>query len=103
MDCIFCKLIAREYPVNPVYEDDDYIVINDIHPLSRIHMLLIPKRHIEAISDLGDSDRDTVGGLFLLARDLGRKMDMPGYKLQFNVGKDGGQEVMHIHLHMMAN
>jgi histidine triad (HIT) family protein len=56
MDCIFCKLIARDFPVEPVYEDDDYIVLNDLHPKAKTHMLLIPKKHIETINDLEDSD-----------------------------------------------
>lgn len=101
--CLFCAIIAGEIPSAPVYENENYIVLNDIHPKARIHMLLIPKRHIPAISDMDDSDQDTIGGLFLLARDLARRMDIPGYKLQFNVGKEGGQEIMHIHLHLLAN
>lgn len=83
--CLFCSIIARDIPVTPVYEDENYIVLNDIHPKARIHMLLIPKQHIESISDMEDSDQAMVGGLFLLARNLSRQMDIPGYKLQFNV------------------
>lgn len=83
--CLFCSIIARDIPVTPVYEDENYIVLNDIHPKARIHMLLVPKQHIETISDMEDSDQMMVGGLFLLARDLSRQMGIPGYKLQFNV------------------
>lgn len=83
--CIFCSIIARDIPVTPVYEDENYIVLNDIHPKARIHMLLAPKKHIETISDMENSDQIMVGGLFLLARDLSRQMGIPGYKLQFNV------------------
>ncbi len=101
--CIFCSIIAHEIPSIPVYEDENYIVINDLYPKARVHMLLIPKKHIPTISDMNDTDKDTVGGLFLIARDLAHKMQISGYKLQFNVGKDGGQEVMHIHLHFLAN
>lgn len=101
--CLFCSIIAREIPSVPVYEDEDYIVLHDIHPKARVHMLLIPKRHISAISDMADSDRDAIGGLFLLARDLAHKMEISGYNLQFNVGKEGGQEIMHVHLHLLAN
>lgn len=100
--CIFCKIISGEIPSAPVYEDENYIVINDIHPKAKTHMLLIPKQHIESIADLENSDDLTIAGLFLLARDLGHEMNIPGYRLQFNVGPEGGQEVMHIHLHMMA-
>ncbi len=101
--CLFCSIIAREIPVTPVYEDEHYIVLNDIHPKARVHMLLIPKRHIATISDMADSDEWVVGWLFLLARNLSKQMNIAGYKLQFNVGPEGGQEIMHIHLHMLAN
>ncbi|MDD2916642.1 MAG: HIT domain-containing protein [Candidatus Gracilibacteria bacterium] len=101
--CLFCSFVSRAIPVSPVYEDDDYIVLDDIHPKSRIHMLLIPKRHIATISDMEDIDQNLIGGLFVIARNLAREMSIPGYKLQFNVGKDGGQEIMHVHLHMLAD
>lgn len=101
--CLFCSIINHEIPTTPVYEDEEYLVINDIHPKARVHMLLIPKRHIESIADLEDTDSDLIAGLFLLARNLGKQMNIFGYRLQFNVGKDGGQEVMHIHLHFLAN
>ena len=57
MDCLFCKIINKEIPVNPLYEDDDFIVINDINPKAKIHLLFIPKRHIETINDLKNEDR----------------------------------------------
>jgi histidine triad (HIT) family protein len=56
MDCLFCKLINREFPVTPLFENDDYIVLDDLHPKAPIHMLLIPKKHIETISDIDDAD-----------------------------------------------
>lgn len=101
--CLFCSIISHEIPSNPLYEDENYIVINDLYPKARIHMLLLPKKHIAAISDMADVDREIIGWLFLLARDLWHKMNIPGYKLQFNVGKEGGQEIMHIHLHFLAD
>lgn len=101
--CIFCSVIAWETPPNLVYENDEYMVLNNIHPEARIHMVLVPKRHIAAISDIEDSDQNLIGGLFLLARNLAREQGIPGYKLQFNVGKDWGQEIMHVHLHFLAD
>ncbi len=86
--CLFCSFASHEIPVTPVYEDDNYLVLNDIHPKARIHMLLIPKRHIATISDMEDSDQDSIGGLFLLARNLAHEQGISGYKLQFNVGKE---------------
>jgi histidine triad (HIT) family protein len=66
-------------------------------------MLLIPKKHIATISDMADKDSEVIGWLFLLARDLAFKMNILWYKLQFNVGKEGGQEIMHVHLHFLAD
>lgn len=103
MDCIFCKIINKEIPVETVFEDDNYIVINDIHPKAKVHMLLIPKKHIETINDLENNDRNLVWWLLLLARDLSKKLNIQGYKLQFNVWEAWWQEVMHIHLHFLAN
>ncbi|NDK19809.1 HIT domain-containing protein [Candidatus Gracilibacteria bacterium] len=101
--CIFCSIASHKIPSTLVYEDEKYIVLNDIHPKSRIHMLLIPKKHIESISHMSNEDQETIGGLFLIARNLGHEMQIPGYRLQFNVGKEGGQEVMHVHLHFLAD
>lgn len=103
MDCIFCKIINKDIPVTVVFEDENYIVINDIHPKAKVHMLLIPKKHIETINDLEDNGSALVWWLLLLARDLSAKLNIPGYKLQFNVWKAWWQEVMHIHLHFLAN
>lgn len=103
MDCLFCKFASKEIPVDPVFENDRYFVLNDIHPKAKTHMLIIPKEHVSTISDLSDSQETLVGGMFLLARDLAKERGISGYKLQFNVGADGGQEIMHIHLHFLSN
>lgn len=101
--CLFCSISSHEIPSTPIYEDENYIVLHDIHPKARVHMLLVPKRHIATISDMADEDGEMIGGLFLLARDLSHKMNISGYKLQFNVGREGGQEIMHVHLHFLAD
>lgn len=103
MDCLFCKIINKEIPATPVYEDENYLVINDLRPKAKTHMLIIPKRHISTITDMEDSDSDIVGGMFLVARNLAKERNITGYKLQFNVWKGGWQEIMHIHLHFLAN
>ncbi|MDD2487036.1 MAG: HIT domain-containing protein [Candidatus Gracilibacteria bacterium] len=100
---IFCKIINKEIPSDPVYEDENYIVINDLYPKAPIHMLIIPKKHIESISSLDDSDSDIVGGMFTLARDLAKERSIDGYQLKFNVGEKGGQVIFHLHLHFLAN
>ncbi|MCK9272850.1 histidine triad nucleotide-binding protein [Candidatus Gracilibacteria bacterium] len=103
MDCLFCKIINKEIPSEFLYEDENYIVINDLYPKAKTHMLIIPKHHISTITDMTDDDRDIVGGMFLVARNLAKERNIEGYQLTFNVGKGGGQEIMHIHLHFLAN
>ncbi|EKE26223.1 MAG: protein kinase C inhibitor [uncultured bacterium (gcode 4)] len=101
--CIFCKIISKEIPSSPIYENDSYIVLNDLHPKSPIHMLIIPKKHIETITDLEDNDEELIWWMFLLARDIAKDKNISWYKLQFNVWKDWWQEIFHIHLHFLAN
>ena len=99
---IFSKIIDKEIPAEFEYEDDKCIVIHDIHPKSPVHLLIIPKKPIPTIIDLADEDQALMGHLLLVARDMGKKLGLEGYKLCFNVGEKGGQEVMHIHLHLLG-
>jgi len=99
-DCIFCKIRDKEIPSDFVHEDDLVYVINDINPKASTHYLIIPKEHIAKVSDFNESHSDLVSHIMLKAVDLGK--DLEGYKLQFNVGEKGGQEVMHVHLHLMG-
>lgn len=103
MDCLFCKIINKEIPSEFLYEDENYIVINDLYPKAKTHMLIIPKHHISTITDMTDDDRDIVGGMFLVARNLAKERNIEWYQLTFNVWKGGWQEIMHIHLHFLAN
>ena len=102
MATIFTRIINREVPARFEYEDDKCIVIHDVNPKSRVHLLIIPKKPIPTIMDLSDEDQALMGHLLLLARDMGKKFELEGYKLQFNVGEKGGQEVPHIHLHLLG-
>ncbi len=103
--CIFCKIIKKEIPSNIIYENNEVIVFKDIHPRAKTHLLIVPKKHINTIKDLKEDEKDEilVGKLFLVARDIAKNMNLAGYKLLFNVGKEGGQEVFHIHLHLMSD
>ena len=104
MGCIFCKIIAKEISAEIVYEDEDIFAFKDVHPLAPVHVLIVPKRHIENIDQLKEGDEMLVGKLIMTARDLARKFDISekGYKLLFRVGEWGGQEVPHIHLHLIG-
>ncbi|MBF0378925.1 MAG: histidine triad nucleotide-binding protein [Desulfamplus sp.] len=103
-DCIFCKIVAREIPSNFLYEDDYFIVIKDINPHAPIHLLIIPKIHIRSINDLKEQDKELVGNMFLVAKKMAKEQGVneSGYKVGFNVEKGGGQEIFHLHLHLLG-
>ena len=104
-DCLFCKIINKEIPSEPVYEDDEIIAFNDIHPQAKTHILIVPKKHISTVNDLNEDEKDEllVGKMMLVARDIAKKKKLSGYKLQFNVGASAGQIIFHIHLHLLSN
>ncbi len=104
-DCVFCKIIDKEIPSELIYEDDEIVAFNDIHPQAKHHVLIVPKKHIPKISDLNENEQDEVlvGKMFLIARDIAKKRELDGYKLQFNVGESAGQIIFHIHLHLISN
>ena len=103
-DTIFTKIINKEIPADIVYEDDLCLAFKDINPQAPIHLLIIPKKPIATINDIAEEDRELVGHLFLtagkIAKDLGIAED--GYRAVMNCNKNGGQEVYHIHLHLLA-
>jgi histidine triad (HIT) family protein len=103
-ECIFCKIINKEIPTEFLYEDDQLVVFKDINPLAPIHLLLVPKKHIRSINDLDDSDTTIVSDLIMTAKDMAEKMSVnkSGYRIFFNVEKGGGQEVFHLHLHLIG-
>ena len=103
-DCLFCKIINKEIEANIVYEDKDTLAFNDIHPRAPVHILIIPKQHIEKVSDLDEQKRDVISNLILVANKLAgdNEIDRQGYRLVFNCGADAGQLVLHIHLHLLG-
>lgn len=103
-DCIFCKIINKQIPADIVYEDDDIVAFKDVHPIAPVHILIIPKEHIQTIDDLKDGHQNLMGKIVLVARNLARdlKISDKGYKLLFRVKKHGGQEVDHVHLHLIG-
>ena len=103
-DCIFCKIISKDILAEIIFEDDDFIVFKDIKPATPIHVLLVPKKHIISIAQIEESDRELMGRLIWLAKNIAEDLNISekGYRLTFNVGEDGGQEVKHLHLHLMG-
>lgn len=101
---IFTKIIQREIPSEIVYEQDDIIVIKDIHPKAKTHLLIIPKKEIATINDLDENDRALLAEMFFVAKKVAKDLSIDaGYQLHFNVWALGGQEVMHIHLHLLSD
>lgn len=102
MDCVFCQIIQKEIPSDVVYENEDVFVFKDAHPKAPVHLLVIPRMHIESMARLEDGQRGIVGDIFLAARDMAKKLGLVGYKLLVNVGRDGGQVVDHLHIHLLG-
>lgn len=100
---IFSKIIDREIPSTIVYEDDKCIVINDINPKARVHLLVIPKKAIATLFDLTPEDKDVMGHMMLLLPQLAQAQKLDGFKTQINTGESGGQEVFHIHIHLLGD
>ncbi len=101
---IFTKIINREIPADIIYEQDNIIVIKDIFPKAKTHLLIIPKKEIPTINDLEESDRGILAEMFFVAKKIAKDLGIEEwYKLNFNVWKKWGQEVMHIHLHLLSN
>lgn len=102
-NCLFCKIIDKSIPAKIIYEDDDLLAFYDIAPKADIHFLLIPKLHIESMLDLNQSHHILMGKMLLKANELALKLGLEGYKVQINTGVKGGQEVFHLHLHVLGN
>ncbi len=102
MDCIFCKIVKKELPAEIIYESDKILAFKDLHPKAPFHVLVIPKRHIDSVKSLTEQDKDLIGDLILTAQKIAKKNNLSGYKIIFNVGKEGGQIINHLHLHLLA-
>ena len=106
-NCIFCKIIAGQVPSRKVYEDDDVFAFHDIHPWAPVHFLIIPKRHIPSMAQVGAADQALLGKIMMLVPQLALEQGCEpypqgGYRLVTNTGEQGGQEVHHLHFHVMG-
>ena len=103
-DCLFCRIIAGDIPANICFESDDVIAFNDINPQAPTHVLIIPRQHIPTINDLSTEHADLIANLHLSATHLAKQFDLAndGYRLVFNCNANGGQEVYHIHMHLLG-
>lgn len=103
-DCIFCQIIKGATPADKIYESDDFLVIKDIVPAAPVHLLIIPKRHIESLLQLQESDIELAGRMLQYTSAIADKYNLTdkGYKVVVNTGDDGGQIVPHLHYHFLG-
>lgn len=112
-NCLFCKIARGDIPSTKVHEDDDLLVFKDIHPAAPVHLLIVPKRHVSTLSDCSDSDAPILGKMLALVPRLAERQGCAaksdgaggytgGYKTLINAGPDGGQEVYHLHIHLIG-
>ncbi|PJE58230.1 MAG: histidine triad nucleotide-binding protein [Candidatus Portnoybacteria bacterium CG10_big_fil_rev_8_21_14_0_10_36_7] len=104
-DCLFCKIVNKKVASDIVLEDDSIIIFKDINPKADVHLLIVLKKHIESVEHLVEEDKELISQMIFAAQKIARQIGVAknGYKLQFNVGRDGGQIIDHIHLHLIAN
>ena len=102
-DCLFCKFVNGEIPVEKVFENEDFIVIKDINPQAKNHFLVIPKKHYKYLAEMTDADAETLGRIFKTVSSLSDKLQLEnGYRLVINQGDDAGQTVPHLHVHVLS-
>lgn len=99
-DCIFCKITKGEIPSKKIFEDEDLIVFHDIKPISPVHFLIVPKLHIESLAHTEPTHQALLGKMLLLAPKLAAEQGLKGFRTMINTGREGGQEVFHIHVHV---
>lgn len=104
MDCIFCKIVEGSIPSKKVYENEHVLAFHDIHPAAPVHVLIIPKKHIPTMNDVEPQDLPLIGEIHHAAQHIARELGIAesGYRLANNCNKDGGQEVFHLHYHLMG-
>ncbi|MBP7177116.1 MAG: histidine triad nucleotide-binding protein [Thermoclostridium sp.] len=103
-DCIFCRIIEGTIPSTKVYEDDDVVAFEDIHPAAPVHVLVVPKQHIESLEALNQDNVQIVTKVHLVIQKIAsiKKINAKGYRVIVNCGKDGGQTVPHLHYHVLG-
>ncbi len=104
MDCIFCQIVAGKIPGEILYQDEEIIAFRDINPQAPIHLVIIPKKHIPSLALLSEVESSLIGRMVNVANQLAKGEDISetGYRLAINCGKEGGQLVPHLHMHLLG-
>jgi len=102
-NCIFCKIVSGQIPAKKVYEDDQIVAFHDINPWAPVHILVVPKQHVPSMVDVTEADAPLLGRMMAVSPRLMRELGVTnGFRHVINTGRDGGQEVMHLHLHVFG-
>lgn len=103
-NCLFCKIIKKEIPSTIVYEDEEILAFRDINPVAPVHVLVIPKKHISSLVDLEPEDEAIVGKIYTIINKIAKQENIfeSGFRVIVNCGEDGGQEVKHLHFHLIG-
>lgn len=103
-NCLFCKIAAGKMDTELVYQDKELIVFKDINPQAPVHLLIVPKKHIEDLNNLEETDNNLIGHIYQIAKKMASEYDIAksGYRIVSNCGQDGGQSVNHIHFHLLG-
>ena len=99
-DCIFCKIINGDFGTEFVYENNSTVVFKDINPKADTHLLVVPKIHVESLNEL--DNKDLLGELLMTVKAVTKKLNIESYRIVVNTGKEAGQEVFHLHIHILA-
>jgi histidine triad (HIT) family protein len=103
-DCIFCKIVNKDIPAELIFEDAQIVAFNDINPQAPIHILIIPKEHFASLNDIPDEKKELLSHILLRARQIAQNIGIKekGYRIVLNTARDSGQEVFHIHFHLLG-
>lgn len=103
MNCLFCKIVNKEIPAKIAYEDEKVLVFHDINPQAPLHILLIPKKHIESIMEIKEEDKDIILQIYQVIQKIAKEENLSqGFRVVANYGRDAGQTVFHLHFHLLS-
>ncbi len=104
MDCVFCRIAAGKLPSDILYQDEEIVSFSDIHPMAPVHVLIVPRKHIPSLANLTDDETPLIGHMARVANRLAREAGVArkGYRVVINCGKEGGQVVPHLHMHLLG-
>jgi len=104
MDCVFCNIASGKIPTTVLYQDDEFLAFPDAHPQAPTHILIIPKKHIQSLNHLEDAEMAMIGRMVKAVKKIAADKGVyeSGYKLVINTGKEGGQVIQHLHLHLLG-